>query len=106
MFNDSHDQCYYDSIPNRFNVGALFALLVRCCNASGLYGNDAGPIWNAIWVLGLKLSQLIRPDARGRCNEEMITLFGVHSMFHIYSMAGYFTCLSEDTEYKALYAGV
>ena len=37
-----------DCIPNRFNIGAMWAMLIRCCNDSGRYGNDAGPIQNAI----------------------------------------------------------
>ena len=34
-----------ESIPNRFNVGVMSVMYID----SGLYGNDAGPIWNAIW---------------------------------------------------------
>ena len=43
---------YPDSISNRFNVCAMSAMLIQCFNDSGLYGNDAGPIWNAILVAG------------------------------------------------------
>ena len=50
-----------DSIPNRFNVSAKSAMLIRCCNDSGLYGNDAGPIWNAIWVLECYLGVIMCP---------------------------------------------
>ena len=37
------------SIPNRFNIGAMSAMLIRCWIDSGFYVNDAWPIWNVIW---------------------------------------------------------
>ena len=38
-----------DSVPNRINVGAMSAMLKRCCTDSGRHRSD-GPIWNAIWA--------------------------------------------------------
>ena len=53
----SHAWLNNATIQNRFNIGARSAMLIWCCNDSGLYGNDAGrfgmpsgtwfiPIWN------------------------------------------------------------
>ena len=38
-----------DSIPNRFNIGTMSAMLKWCCTDCGWHRNEACPIWNAIW---------------------------------------------------------
>ena len=50
---------------------------------------------DASMPLGLKLSQLIWPAVRGRRNDEMIRLQGVHTMLHIYGTKLMKCCLKK-----------
>ena len=52
-----------DSIPNRNDIGATSAMLIRCCSDVGQHGNDAGPIWNAVGLFSFSCHNCLQPTS-------------------------------------------